>query len=133
MQRLASGILVAAWCVSVFACAMRDRRPDGPYREAEELADALSDEAVACTREHTPAGTGSVVVAAELTNAGQAPVVHDEGSMPGSEALFACVRARVAEKLRSPKASPAPYVRIRVPVPLVTSKVSYAFMRELRR
>jgi len=112
---------------------MRERRPDGPYREAEELADALSDEAVECTRRHAPEGKGAVVVAAELTAAGQAPVIHDAGSMPGSEALLECVRARAAEKLRSPKASPAPFVRVRVPVPLVTSEVTYGFMQELAR
>ena len=117
----------------MLGCTVRSRRPDGPYRQAEEFADALSDEAVACTREHPPDGKGSVVVAAEFTAEGQAPVIHDAGSMPGSEAVIACVRERAPEKLRSPKNRPAPFVRIKVPVPLVTSEVSYAFMQELPR
>jgi hypothetical protein len=112
---------------------VRSRRPDGPYQQAEEFADALSDEAVGCMREHAPVGKGSVVVAAEFTGEGRAPVIHDVGSMPGSEAVLACVRERATEKLRSPKTSPAPFVRVEVPVPLVTSEVTYAFMKELPR
>jgi hypothetical protein len=63
-----------------------------------------------------------VVVEAELTAADQAPIIHDAGSSPGSDAVMACVRQRAAEKLRSPATTPAPFVR--VPLPLVTSEVS---------
>jgi hypothetical protein len=116
---------------SLVGCTVRSRRPDGPYRLAEEFADALSDEAVDCTREHAPKGAGEIVVAAELTPPESAPLIHDLGSMPGSDAVLACVRERAAAKLRCPPTAPAPFVRIRVPVPLVTSKVTYAFMQEL--
>jgi hypothetical protein len=132
-MRLATVHLVAVCCVSVLGCTMRERRPDGPYREAEEFADALSDAVVECTGEHSPQGRGSVAIAAEFTAEGQAPVIHDAGSMPGSEPLLACVKQRASHKLRSPKAAPAPFVRIKAPVPLVTSEVKYAFIQELPR
>lgn len=122
-------ILLGCLEVSSAGCMMRERRPDGPYRDAEEFADALSDEAVACAEQHPPTGTGKVAVAAELT--GKAPVVQDAGSMPGSEALIACVSKRVSEKLHSPVKAPARFVRIRLPIPLVTSEVSYAFTDDL--
>lgn len=115
----------------MLGCTVRSRRPDGPNREAQELADALSDEAVDCTRDHAPDGKGNVVIAAELTRAGEAPIIHDLGSTPGSGALIACIKQRASEKLRSPHSSPAPFVRIRVPLPLVTSEVTYAFVKEL--
>jgi hypothetical protein len=124
-------VVAAALTVSALGCTVRERRPDGPYREAQEFADALSDEAVDCTREHAPAGTGQVVIAAELTRAGEAPIIHDVGSSPGSDAVIACTKQRATEKLRSPRTSPAPFVRIRVPLPLVTSEVKYAFVQEL--
>ena len=123
---------MTSW-VLVIGCAVRERRPDGPHREAEEFADAFSDEVVACARDHTPQGAGEVVVAAEFTGADKVPLVHDAGSMPGSEPLIACVRERATEKLRCPKAAPARFVRIQVPVPLVTSEVKYAFTDEQRR
>jgi hypothetical protein len=132
MQPTGIAFVIVALVTAVLGCeATRARRPDGPYREAEEFADSLSDEAVACTREHAPAGKGDVVVAAEFTGAGNVPTVHDAGSLPGSDAVIACVRANVTQKLRSPKTAPAQFVRIRVPVPLDTSGVTYAFMHEL--
>ena len=112
-------------------CTVRARRPDGPYRQAEEFVDALSDEAVACTREHAPKGPGQVVVAAEFTGADKPPIIHDIGSSPGSDPIIACIRTRAAEKLRCPASSPAPFARVRVPLPLVTSEVTYAFVQEL--
>jgi hypothetical protein len=128
MRRLAT-LLIALYWVSSLGCTLRERRPDGPYREAEEFADALSDEAVACAREHAPAGTGGVAIAAELT--GAVPVIRDAASMPGSEPLITCVRTRATAKLRSPAKAPARFVRIRFPIPLVTSKVTYDFTDEL--
>ena len=55
-------LTIVVWVVSVsaLACTIRERRPDGPYRQAEEFADALSDEAVDCTREHGPEGSGQI-------------------------------------------------------------------------
>jgi hypothetical protein len=132
MRRLAT-VLLAAWWVLVLGCAVRERRPDGPNREAEEFADAFSDEVVACARDHAPSGSGEVLVAAEFTGAGQVPRVHDAGSMPGSEPLIACARKAATEKLRCPKAAPARYVRIRAPIPLVTSEVKYSFTDEQHR
>ena len=126
-------ILVAGSCVGLLGCAVRARRPDGPFRQAEEFADALSDEAVDCTRQHTPSGAGQVAIAAEFTAAEQPPIIHDLGSLPGSDPVVACIREEAAEKLRSPAKVPAKYVRIRVPVPVVTSEVTYAFMPELPR
>lgn len=131
MRRLTTCVIVAIWCAPVLGCVVRERRPEGPYREAEEFADVLSDEAVDCTREHAPEGKGFVVVSAEFTESGKAPVIRDAGSMPGGEPWLECVRARAAEKLRSPKVRPAAFVRVRVPVPLVTSEVTYAFMQAL--
>jgi hypothetical protein len=113
-------------------CTMRARRPDGPYRAAEELTDALSDEAVACTRAHAPSGSGLIAIAAEFTPEGTAPKLHDAGSTPGTEAVIACVRERASAKLRSPATTPAPFVRIRVPLPLVTKNVTYAFVQSLQ-
>ena len=115
----------------MLSCAVRERRPDGPYREAEEFADALSDHVVECTSEHARGGPGQVVIAAEMSRPAAAPTIHDLGSSPGNEPVIACVEQRAAETLRSPKTTPAPFVRIRVPVPVVTSDVSYAFMPEL--
>jgi hypothetical protein len=88
---------------------------------------------VACARDHAPRGAGEVVVAAEFTGAEQVPVVHDAGSMPGSEPLIACVRKRATEKLRCPPTAPARFVRIQAPLPLVTSEVKYAFTDEQHR
>jgi hypothetical protein len=127
MHRSAGLIVLVTLSVTLLGCATRARRPDGPFRVAQELADALSDDAVACTREHAPSGTGNIVVAAELTGAGKVPLVTDAGSMPGSEAVIACVRARAIDKLRCPERAPARFVVIRVPVPLVTKNVTYAF------
>jgi hypothetical protein len=129
MHRLAS-VLLAAWWVLVLGCAVRERRPDGPYQQAEEFADSFSDEVVTCARDHAPPGSGAVVVAAEFTGEKQAPLVHDAGSMPGSEPLIACVRTAATGKLRCPKTAPARFVRIQVPIPLVTSEVKYAFTDE---
>jgi hypothetical protein len=117
----------------VTGCATRARRPDGPYRAAEEFTDALSDEVVGCTRDHAPAGPGLIAVAAEFTAPGTAPKVHDLGSTPGSEAVLACVRERATVKLRSPASTPAPFVRIRVPLPLDTKHVGYAFLPTLEQ
>ncbi len=128
-RSIAITLIIVLWAAQ--GCMTRARRPDGPYRAAEEFTDALSDKAVECTREHTPPGTGRVVVIAEFTATGQVPVVHDASRIPGSKAVIECVRRRVAEELRSPAAVPAPFVRIRVPLPLVTSEVTYAFLREL--
>jgi hypothetical protein len=132
MRRLAAVLLAASW-VLLPGCAVRERRPDGPYRQAEEFADAFSDEAVACARDHAPHGRGEVVVVAEFRGAKQVPLVHDAGSMPGSELLIACVRKGATEKLRCPPTAPARFVRIRVPIPLVTSEVKYAFTDEQSR
>jgi hypothetical protein len=117
--------------LATLACTQRARRPDGPYREAQELTDALSDELVTCVRKHTPPGTGEVVIAAELTPVDQAPIVHDLGSAPGSDAVVACLQASARAKLHNPHATPAPYVRIRVPLPLVTAELTYTFLSEL--
>jgi hypothetical protein len=131
LRQFRAVVVAAAMGVSALGCTVRERRPDGPYREAQEFADALSDEAVACTREHAPDGKGQVVIAAELTRAGEAPIIQDVGSSPGSDAVVACTKQRAAEKLRVPRTAPAPFVRIRVPLPLVTSEVKYAFVQEL--
>mgnify|MGYP001604367178 CR=1 FL=1 len=120
MRRILA-VVVAALCVSTLGCTVRGRRPDGPYREAQEFADALSDEAVDCAREHAPAGKGEVVIAAELTHPGEAPIILDVGSSPGSDAVIACTKQRATEKLRVPRTAPAPFVRVRLPLPLVTS------------
>jgi hypothetical protein len=117
--------------MAAIGCTMRSRRPDGPDREAQELADALSDEAVDCTREHAPDGKGQVVIAADISHAGAAPDVQDAGSSGGTEAVIACIKQRATEKLRSPRSTPAPFVRIRLPLPLVTAEIKYAFMKEL--
>lgn len=124
-------VLAVVWSASLLGCTVRSRRPDGPYREAEEFVDALSDIAVDCTREHAPSGKGKVVVAADMSHAGEAPEIHDAGSTADTGAVIACVRERAAEKLKSPKTAPAPYAEVRVPLPLVTSKVKYAFVQEL--
>ena len=121
-------VIIALTCGG---CTVRSRRPDGPYREAEEFVDALSDVAVECTREHAPSGDGRVVVAADVTHPGEAPVIHDAGSSAGTDAVITCVRTRASEKLRSPKTAPAPYAVVKLPLPLVTSKVTYAFAQEL--
>jgi hypothetical protein len=110
---------------------MRARRPDGPYREAEEFVDALSDEAVECTKEHAPSGEGKIVVAADISQPGAAPAIQDAGSSPGTDAVIACVRERAAQKLKNPKKAPAPYAEVKLPLPLVTKKVTYAFVKEL--
>lgn len=130
MQRSFTIIVFMSWVALALACTTRARRPDGPFRAAEEFADALSDEAVACTREHAPQGSGRITVAAEFTGAGNVPVVSDGGSMPGSEPVISCVRSRVTEKLRCPERAPARFVRVRVPVPLVTANVTYAFTED---
>jgi len=126
-------LVLAAWWVLVIGCAVRERRPDGPYRQAEEFTDAFSDQVVACAQDHTPQGHGDVAVAAEFTGAGQVPNVHDAGSMPGSEALIACVRKTATESLRCPPTAPARFVRIRVSIPVVTSEVKYSFTDEQHR
>jgi len=126
-RRLAILVLFA---VGMFNCA-RARRPDGPYRAAEEMTDALSDEAVDCTREHAPQGAGLVSLAAEFTEEGQPPKIVDAGSSPGNEAVVACVREHATAKLKSPGARPAPFVRVRVPLPLDTKNVKYVFMQQL--
>jgi hypothetical protein len=130
MHRIVAVAVVVTLGATALGCVTRARRPDGPYRAAEEFTDALSDEAVACTREHPPSGTGNISVAAEFTGAGNVPVVSDAGSMPGSEAVITCIRARATEKLRCPESAPARFVRVRVPVPLVTANVTYAFTQE---
>ncbi|HTU63119.1 MAG TPA: hypothetical protein VMF89_31885 [Polyangiales bacterium] len=127
LRRLSLVLLIATCTIS---CA-RARRPDGPYRAAEEMTDALSDEAVACTRDHGARGTGLVSVAAEFTAEGQPPNIVDAGSSPGNEAVIACVRERAVAKLKSPAARPAPYVRVRVPLPVDTKNVKYVFMQKL--
>jgi hypothetical protein len=127
MQRGSQLILFVTLVAAAFGCATRARRPDGPFRAAQEFADALSDETVACTRKHAPKGTGQIAVAAEFTGAGAVPVVNEAESMPGSDVVIACVRARATEKLRCPEHAPARFVVIRVPVPLVTANVTYAF------
>jgi hypothetical protein len=127
MRQIIAVVVFVTWGTTALGCATRARRPDGPYRAAEEFVDALSDEAVACTREHAPEGTGHIAVANEFSGAGGVPVVSDAGSMPGSEAVIACIRARATEKLRCPERAPARFVRIRVPVPLVTANVKYVF------
>ena len=132
MRRSVALCTLAAACVCLVGCA-RARRPDGPFREAQEFADAFSDQVVGCTREHTPPGTGQVVVAAEFTAAGEPPLIHDIGSLAGSDPVLECLRKHAAEKLHCPAKAPAKYVRIRAPVPLVTSEVSYAFLPELPR
>jgi hypothetical protein len=131
VRRFLRIIVAVTLAVSALGCTVRARRPDGPHREALEFADALSDEAVACTREHAPEGKGQVVLAAELTRAGEAPIIHDVGSTPGSDAVIACTKQRATEKLRSPRDAPAPFVRLKLPLPLVTSEVTYAFVEEL--
>lgn len=131
LQRIVTCFAVIAVCASMCGCAVRSRRPDGPYREAEELADALSDAAVACTRALSLEGSGELVIAAELTGVGKPPLIHDLGSLPGTQPVLECVRKHAADKLRCPAAAPAPFIRVRVPVPLVTSQVSYAFMQAL--
>lgn len=122
--------MVLLFVICSFGCT-RARRPDGPYRAAEEMTDALSDEAVDCTRDHGAHGAGLVAIAAEFTEEGQPPKIIDAGSSPGNEAVIACVRERASAKLKSPGARPAPYVRIRVPLPLDTKNVKYVFMQQL--
>jgi hypothetical protein len=123
-------LAVALVLACALGCTTRARRPDGPYRDAEEFADHFSDEAVACTREHDPQGEGRIVVEAEFTGAGNAPVVNDAGSLAGSERVIACIRQNAQQKLRSPAKAPARFVRITVPVPLVTSNVTYSFSHQ---
>ena len=112
------------------SCTMRARRPEGPYREAQELVDALSDLAVACTRETARPDSGQVVVTATLTPPRAAPQIDGEGSSAGTEAIVACVQKRAEKSLRNPASSPAPRARVRVPLPLVTVGVSYAFVQD---
>jgi hypothetical protein len=95
------------------------------------MTDALSDEAVDCTQEHGAQGTGLVSIAAEFTAEGQPPNILDAGSSAGNEAVVACIRERATAKLKSPAARPAPYVRIRVPLPVDTKNVKYVFMQQL--
>lgn len=95
------------------------------------MTDALSDHVVHCTREHATQSTGLVSVAAELTDEGKPPKIHDAGSSPGNEPVIACVRERATAELKSPKARPAPYVRVRVPLPVDTKNVKYVFMQQL--
>lgn len=124
-------VFAALAIAATSGCTVRDRRPDGPYREAEEFVDALSDIAVDCTREHAPEGDGRVVVAVDITHPEDRPIVQDAGSSEGTEKVLECVRGRASDKLRNPKTAPGPYAQVRVPLPLVTSKVSYAFSREV--
>jgi hypothetical protein len=131
VQRKSAIVMMAVVSVSALGCTVRERRPDGPYREAQELTDALSDATVACVRKHAPPGTGALIIAADLARAGEAPIIHDIGSSAGCAAVIACVTQRSNEKLHNPNSTPAPFVRIRVPLPLVTSEVTYAFMTEL--
>lgn len=128
MVRKISVLLLVATC---FVGCARARRPDGPYRAAEEMTDALSDEAVDCAQRVGAKGSGLVSVAAEFTAEGQPPKVVDAGSSPGNEAVIACVSERAAAKLKSPAARPAPYVRVRVPLPVDTKNVKYVFMQQL--
>ncbi len=131
MRTTTAVLITATLCSSVSGCTVRARRPAGPYQLAEEFADAFSDQVVACTRKHPPEGSGYVTVAAECATAENAPTIHDMGSLATSDAAVACIRERATEKLRCPPKAPAPFVRIRAPVPLDTSKVTYAFMHEL--
>lgn len=129
-----NGLLVGFVVVSSVAalsCTIRSRRPDGPYREAQELADALSDQAVDCMREHSSEGTGEVIIAADVSHAGAPLDVQDAGSSAGTDAVIACIRQHATEKLRSPRTAPAAFLRIRLPLPLVTSEIKYAFVKEL--
>jgi hypothetical protein len=127
LRSMAAVFVVLALC----SCTMRARRPDGPYREAEEFVDALSDEAVDCTKEHAPSGEGKIIVVADISRPGEVPAVQDAGSSEGVAAVIDCVRERVAQKLKSPRKAPAPYAQVKLPLPLVTSKVTYAFVKEL--
>lgn len=122
--------LLVMTALSLSSCTVRARRPDGPYREAQELVDALSDLAVACTRENARPDSGQVIVTATLTPAQKAPAIDSEGSSAGSDAVIACVRKRAQEKLRNPEAVPAPRARVRVPLPLITTGVSYTFVKD---
>lgn len=124
-------VLTAMWCVVALSCAVRERRPDGPYRQAQEFVDALSDLAVQCAGEHAPHGSGAAVVAAEFTGANQPPIILDGGGLPGSEPLIACVRKHARETLRCPARVPARFARVRLPVPLVIAQVTYSFTDEL--
>ena len=107
----ARSLLILAACagsLGQLGCAGRAPRPDGPYREAQEFVDALSDLAVDCTREFAPAeSTGQVVVAADLSLPGKAPLILDGGSSDGTDSILVCVRDRATESLRSPGSSPA--------------------------
>lgn len=129
MRRTIAILAFTAWV----ACTVREHRPDSPYRSAEEFVDAFSDETVACTREHAPEGSGQVLIAAELRGEGKAPVIHDLGSSPGTDAILECVRQRAAEKLRCPAKAPAEYARLKVPLPLVTSEIKYAFVHDVQQ
>jgi len=134
LSKLLPGLLAifaVASSVAALGCTVRSRRPDGPQREAQELADALSDEAVDCTREHTPEGKGQVIIAADISRAGERTEVRDAGSSAGCDAVIECIRGRASEKLRNPRTTPAPFVRIKLPLPLVTSEITYAFVQEL--
>jgi hypothetical protein len=95
------------------------------------MTDALSDEAVSCTREHGAKGAGLISLAAEFTAEGQPPKILDAGSTAGNELVITCVRERATAKLESPAARPAPYVRIRVPLPIDEKNVKYVFMEQL--
>jgi hypothetical protein len=125
-----TALIITLSLATLSACTMRARRPEGPYREAQELVDALSDLAVACTRETARPDSGQVVVTAMLTPAREAPQIDGEGSSPGTEAILACVRKRAEKSLKNPATSPAPRARVRVPLPLVTVGVSYAFVQD---
>jgi len=122
-------VISMASSITVLGCTLRSRRPDGPYREAQELVDAVSDLAVACTRENARPDSGQVVVTLALTPANEAPGIQGEGSSPGTDAIIACVRKRAQQKLRNPASVPAPMARVRVPLPLNTAGVTYGFVQ----
>ncbi|HKU38933.1 MAG TPA: hypothetical protein VJR89_12320 [Polyangiales bacterium] len=121
---------LALFALTSTACTVREHRPEGPYRQAEEFVDALSDQLVACLRERAPQLRGEVVIAAELRGADKAPVIHDAGSTPGTESVLECVREHAAE-LSCPAIAPAQYARVSAPVPLNTSGVKYVFVHDL--
>lgn len=120
--------------IALTACTVRDRRPDGPNREAEELVDALSDAAVDCTKQHSPTDAGQIIILVDISQPGAAPIIRDAGSTPPAnpaiDDVIQCVRGRASQNLHNPKTAPGPYAEIRVPLPLVTSKVSYVFKRD---
>jgi hypothetical protein len=123
-------VMITLSTSSSLGCTLRARRPEGPYREAQELVDAVSDLAVECTRQNARPDSGQVIVTATLAPPHEAPAIQGEGSSPGTEAIIACVRKRAQEKLHNPTSVPAPMARVRVPLPLNTAGVTYGFVKE---